>query len=395
MKKITLALAVGLHLCASVAAQNYNAGPLHINGAVYDASAINGSTLSAAGNLAISNGGHWAFNNALIITPRTGTTQAEVVHFIGSGTYSRHTGYVDGYVKAESGASSFVLPIGHSTYMPLTVNTAIAPGNTITAAWYDDRPLASTHISGAQYYFLPGYYNILAGNAGLNVTPSVPLTATASSRMLGTTDGVNFVDLGLAGSSTTLPAGNYQLRFANSSTTLPVTFSDFTATRQGSKSLLQWKLANENGMKEYIVERSPDNRHFISIKSLSSLGQTAQERTYSLYDDAPLDGSNYYRIRMVETSGKESHSPVRLLKFAKAVRIAVFPNPIQDYAAITGLEAGMQVTVINLQGQPLIQKKAVSNAMELNLSQLPGAVYQLQLQDATGKIIGSYQVVKN
>lgn len=386
-----------LYLCVGAKAQNYNAGALYVSGEVFDASGANGTLLSTNGNVVVSNGGIWFFDAALLTTPRSGTLQSEVIKFTGNGSHGRNTGYVNGYAVAESKAASFVLPIGHSGYMPLTINTAIAPGNSIIAAWYDDKPDVSTNISGTPYFFLPGYYDIRSASQGLNVLPSVPAAATSATNVLGTNDGINFVDLGTVGtlgSGTVLPSGYYQLRFANSSPILPVTLTAFTAKRQGNKSQLQWKLTAEHNVKEYIVERSREGRSYSTVGTQPSLGPTAQERTYTLYDASPFNGANYYRIKTVDEDGKTSYSAVVELSFDMMINITVYPNPVRDYAIISGVENGMQVTVFDLTGQKLLQKEAVANRVEINLKHLPAAVYRVVVQDDAGKIKGSFSVIK-
>ena len=71
-------------------APNYNAGLLHINGAVYDASAGSGSILAANSTLLIGGGGTWVLNNAMLTTPRISNSQTEVIEF-NSGNYIRNT----------------------------------------------------------------------------------------------------------------------------------------------------------------------------------------------------------------------------------------------------------------------------------------------------------------
>ncbi|HUC81744.1 MAG TPA: hypothetical protein VMR70_12565, partial [Flavisolibacter sp.] len=329
-------------------AQNYNAGPVHVNGNVYDASAANGSRVAEASTITIGTGGTWLLNDALLSTPRSNAGQSEVVKFSG-GSYSRTTGYVNGYAVAENQAPGFILPVGEGSYMPLTINSALSTGNTMTAAWYDDHALTATNIAGVAYYFFPGYYDVQTATANLSVTPSLLPALPTGARMLGSADGVNFTDLGLAGTAVTLPAGSYQLRFANSSLVLPLTLTAFTATRQGQGSLLTWKVSAEENVQFYTVERSSDGRQFTTVGSLPSPGNTTQERSYRLPDATPLKGANYYRLKITEAGGKISYSPVRLLSFDAIPRIAVYPNPVQDHVTITGLESGMQVLLFNLQ----------------------------------------------
>lgn len=380
-------------LSGSVAAQNYNVGPLHVNGAIYDASAVSGSYLSTNSRLSVGSGGTWLLNSSQFQTPRIGSTQTEVINFTG-GTYSRTTGYVNGYAAADNQAAGFVLPIGQSSYRPLTVNTALAPGNTITAAWYDLQPQASTIINGIRYYFLPGYYDINSATAGVSVTPVAPDDALSATQLVGTADGVNFVEIGSVNTAAILPAGSYQLRFANSSTALPLTLAAFTAIKQGNTGILSWKISSEQGVDQYAIERSADGRRFITVGSVPSLGNSVQDHVYSLTDVSPLKGANYYRLKTTERDGKISYSAVRLLNFDGNVRIALYPNPTSDRATITGLEAGMQISLLSLQGQFLHRQKASGNVLTIDMKQLPSAVYEIQVQDANGQPVGSYRIVR-
>ncbi|MDQ3277612.1 MAG: hypothetical protein M3Q06_04765, partial [Bacteroidota bacterium] len=118
MKKHITTSVLVLLLCGAKA-QNYNAGPVHVNGDVYDASTLSGSYLATSSNLLVGSGGTWLLNNAQFTTPRISTSQTEVVKFSG-GTYSRTTGYINGYTAADNQAAGFTLPIGHSNYRPLT-----------------------------------------------------------------------------------------------------------------------------------------------------------------------------------------------------------------------------------------------------------------------------------
>ncbi|HEY0060324.1 MAG TPA: hypothetical protein VGB56_14400, partial [Flavisolibacter sp.] len=99
MKKYISTSAFVLSLCFGAEAQNFNAGPLHLNGSVYDASASGGSILSPNSSLLVGSGGNWLFNQANVTTPRLSVYQTELVKFAG-GTYSRTTGFIDGYSAA-------------------------------------------------------------------------------------------------------------------------------------------------------------------------------------------------------------------------------------------------------------------------------------------------------
>jgi hypothetical protein len=85
---------------------------------------------------------------------------------------------------------------------------------------------------------------------------------------------------------------------------LPIKLLSFTAEKQGSTAVLQWKV---DGTKKFEVERSYDGAHFTTIAKLTN---------YSLVDFWPLQGFNFYRLKMIEDDGTFSYSPIARLQFS-------------------------------------------------------------------------------
>jgi hypothetical protein len=121
---------------------------------------------------------------------------------------------------------------------------------------------------------------------------------------------------------------------------------------------------------------------------------TIYYRAYVLTDAFPAKGANYYPLKIREQYGKVSFSATRLLNFDGATNLVLYPNPVLDKAIITGIETGMQVSVITLQGQELSRQKASGNTLEITMAHLPAAIYQVRVQDANGNLVGNYQVTK-
>jgi len=170
--------------------------------------------------------------------------------------------------------------------------------------------------------------------------------------------------------------------------------SAFAATRQGGARILSWKVGYEQDIQSYTVERSTDGRTYTAIGTRSSLGNTAQERTYVLTDAFPAKGTNYYRLKIREQYGKVSYSATRLLNFDGAINLVLYPNPVLDKAIITSIVTGMQVSVITLQGQELSRQKASGNTLEITMAHLPAAIYQVRVMEVNVKLVGNYQVTK-
>lgn len=85
---------------------------------------------------------------------------------------------------------------------------------------------------------------------------------------------------------------------------LPVRLISFTAQKQGSTVLLNWQV---NGAKKFEVERSADGDRFTPIAKLSN---------FSLVDLWPLQGFNFYRLKMIEDDGSFSYSPIARVQFS-------------------------------------------------------------------------------
>lgn len=113
---------------------------------------------------------------------------------------------------------------------------------------------------------------------------------------------------------------------------LPVKLIDFKAVIQknGDVALL-WSTATEKDNQGYDVERSGDNRHWITLGFVPGNGTTAEHRDYTFTDQAPLAGVNYYRLKQTDFDGKYEYSPLVVADVrAQQLQFDVFPNPSAD-----------------------------------------------------------------
>ena len=399
MKKYLFTSAIILAFMHGVQAQNYFSGPMYLGGVFYDGSGTSGSQLVSGSTIDVYSGGTWLFNSANVTTPRTNNFYTDYIAFRG-GNYSRTTGYVNGYAQANDQAVGFVLPIGQSSYMPLTINSS-NDGLTLRGAWYDAKPLNSTFIiepgggAGAQFDFLAGYYDLFTSDTLItSVKPTVPGTAVAATHLLGTKDGNNFTDLGPANSNVALKEFWYQLRFANKGVILPLTITGFAATKQGRSSLLNWIIESEQNIATYTVERSGDGRNFTAIGAQASLGNTTAKRSYTFTDLQPLGGTNYYRIKILEKDGKVSYTSIRILNWSNTVVIFLFPNPVKNNATVTGLEDDMMITIMSENGQVIKRIKAQSSTIQVPMATLASGVYYIRVSDKDGLLLANQKVVK-
>ena len=98
--------------------------------------------------------------------------------------------------------------------------------------------------------------------------------------------------------------------------TLPVTWELFTAKRNLERAVLTWKLADEQPVINYLVQRSVNGNDFVTIAEIPMQGAG----TYTYADLPVTSGIVSYRIGSVENNGSITYSEVRRVQFPKSVQ---------------------------------------------------------------------------
>ncbi|WP_276501299.1 T9SS type A sorting domain-containing protein [Terrimonas pollutisoli] len=108
---------------------------------------------------------------------------------------------------------------------------------------------------------------------------------------------------------------------------LPVSLVEFLATMEADKVKLFWKTASEINNDRFEIERSADGNSYVKIGTIRGQGNSNNLNQYSFYDDRPLTGKNYYRLKQVDINGHYIYSLVRTVMTAAKPAWNVYPNP--------------------------------------------------------------------
>jgi hypothetical protein len=165
---------------------------------------------------------------------------------------------------------------------------------------------------------------------------------------------------------------------------LPVTFESFTGKLNSDKTVtLLWKVAAQQDIQEYIVEESSDAFVFRQLGSVTP--GNGNTDSYSYIDMQVANGNNYYRIKIVDLSGKISYSDVVLLNLKAGIRVNVYPNPVTDKLTIQqfGTIQSKNATLSDGRGNILQQIKLTSLQQEISMNSYPAGVYILKMEDGT------------
>ena len=144
----------------------------------------------------------------------------------------------------------------------------------------------------------------IAGPAGNIASPT-----SATTSLTGLTTGEYKYELKVTNSIGAV--GRDTITIDNGNVVLPVKLISFNATPvNNSKVVLQWKTETENNSSHFIVERSRDSMNFASIVSVNATGRNGGGSSYNIADNAPANGVNYYRLKMVDRDGSFEYSRV-------------------------------------------------------------------------------------
>jgi len=170
---------------------------------------------------------------------------------------------------------------------------------------------------------------------------------------------------------------------------LPVMLSGFTAAVNGDGSVkLGWETKMEQNSSRFEIERSATGSSWSTVGTVQAKGNSTSATSYSYTDGSPLQGANYYRLKMIDLDGSAVYSEVRVIETAAVTHISFFPNPARDYVNVTlgGVNASTAtVRLINLAGAVLQEKKAqAGTTVTFSLDQYAKGVYILSVLSSDG-----------
>lgn len=172
--------------------------------------------------------------------------------------------------------------------------------------------------------------------------------------------------------------------------TLPVTFTSFTAKRNESVVNLQWQTASETNNNGFAVEREENNvwKQIAYVFSQADGGNSSSTLTYK-YDDKNVEsGVTRYRLKQIDINGDFKYSEVvSVTGVSQKAKLTVYPNPTTSGRVQVVFESGSNdphhVSLMDMSGRMIRQWKSVRNNMQIDNLQ-PGVYHLLVVNAQTG-----------
>jgi hypothetical protein len=171
---------------------------------------------------------------------------------------------------------------------------------------------------------------------------------------------------------------------------LPVVLSDFKVANKGNSIQLSWKTELEINSSHFEIQRSADSKEWSTLGSVNASGTVSVEQSYAYTDAAPAQGTNYYRLKIVDNDAKYEYSPIKSVSFTvTSLSVVSSPNPASSILNVSVSQPGNEpyrLRLINRSGQVVYdQKHAAGNStITVNISSFAEGTYFLETTNTSG-----------
>lgn len=346
--------------------------------------------------------------------------------------------HINGYIK-KYGNTAFTFPVGTGSDLrtleisaPTDVTDAYAtawiagdptssidptaPNQGYHSVFATAAPIVSVSKAGQWDWQVGAADNLGTGTtgtgAGINITVSIPdmttFAAASSLRLVGW-NGSQWIDLsGIATASGntenstlkgTMVEGITAIAIGSISWALPLKIESLNTVASNCDAVINWRTSNEVNTDKFIIEQSFDGAAFSAIATVKAKGGTLNTYTHTVAQSAAFA---YYRLKMFNTNGTYTYSPVTTCKTNCSVKetMTVYPNPVVAGGTVnlsfeTAYRGTALLMINNMLGQVIlriqVQISNNTNLIPINVGRFAAATYMINLLGDRGERIGSVQ----
>lgn len=167
------------------------------------------------------------------------------------------------------------------------------------------------------------------------------------------------------------------------STPLPVMLVSFDIFNEGSFARLNWTTSEEVDSKLFEVQYSVDAKAWSKVGEVKSAGNSRQSNHYTYVHQAFSGGTNYYRLKMIDTDLSFTYSQIRSLMQNTGDSFVIFPNPAAGKVFIRTDRPVKSATLFNRDGK-VISAFPNIGIDGIETSRYPAGIYLLTITDDQG-----------
>jgi len=258
-----------------------------------------------------------------------------------------------------------------------------------TYQWLVNRNDGSGYVAADTIITVPGFNASVTHTYTSKVALPTPLTSASAGWSYKLILGTTAADIS---SPTCYFTDSNVLVLTNTcSIILPIKLVSIKAVQLNQNSgEVNWIVASQNNVSEYIVQKSTDGKTFYYVTTVtannnSNASYTAED------DDLYTGGLNYYRVEEVDEDGSVHYSQVVTLNPAPNTNttIEIYPNPVVNdlYLSKPQNTVIKSAFIIDAIGQTLMEVNDFNNfTNSIQLNNLPTGFYELKVIDSKNQV---------
>ncbi|WP_090373258.1 SBBP repeat-containing protein [Dyadobacter sp. SG02] len=158
------------------------------------------------------------------------------------------------------------------------------------------------------------------------------------------------------------PPSTYKINWGDP---LPVTLISFNVKEEGKTALLYWQTAAETNSDRFEIERSTNGKKWDRIGTVQSQGESAVLENYSFKDNRPMDGDNFYRLKMIDKDLSFTYSGIRSASFEGGLLLALYPNPVKDVLTVDTDHSTVKSITVTSKAGVVVYKGAAGRTIDV------------------------------
>jgi hypothetical protein len=171
---------------------------------------------------------------------------------------------------------------------------------------------------------------------------------------------------------------------------LPVELTYFRGQVFNNQIQLSWETAWERNADYFEVQRSSDLKEFVTLNTVTAVGNTRDKAYYTFTDESPMPSTNYFRLRQIDQDGKFEFSKIIPVKVdTQKPQIWLYGNPVSAHQIRVRLQNidPSEIQLIALNGQLFsLSWHSVATNDYLLQTNAPSGLYWLIGQSQNQKI---------
>jgi|GEM_PF-2552262 len=160
---------------------------------------------------------------------------------------------------------------------------------------------------------------------------------------------------------------------------LPLELTSFQGISERQSVQLNWSTANEENVKQFDIERMND---FDEWNWIGSVRYTDSNNKYSFTDRNPSQGSNYYRLAVIDFDNSYFYSNIVEARVTHSDFVSVYPTKVSEALTVVLNNSNCKncfLTIHNRKGQKLKELNNITTNTTIDVSTLMNGVYYLNI----------------